>query len=64
VSTPFGAGTVYFENRHTLGVRTPHALYRFLRGLGGQMIASHHIFTGPDTDTEAAWATWLEGALP
>jgi uncharacterized protein YndB with AHSA1/START domain len=61
VSTAFGSGTVYFENRDTLGIRTPHALYRFLRGFGGRMIASHHVFTGPDT--EAAWGAWLEGAL-
>jgi uncharacterized protein YndB with AHSA1/START domain len=55
------SGTVYFENRDTVGVRTPDALYRFLRGFGGQLVASHHIFAG--ADTEAAWQAWLEGAL-
>ena len=58
---PDAVGTVYHENRDTLGIRTPHALYRFLRGFGGQMIAAHHIFAGDDTESD--WRHWLEGAL-
>lgn len=58
---PSAVGTVYYENRDTLGVRTPHALYRFLRGFGGQMIAAHHIFAGAETESD--WQHWLEGAL-
>jgi uncharacterized protein YndB with AHSA1/START domain len=54
-------GTVYFENRDTLGVRTPRAIYRFLRGFEGRLVAAHHVFAG--ADTEAEWQAWLEGAL-
>jgi hypothetical protein len=49
---------VFFENRDTLGIRTPRAIYRFLRGFGGQFVAAHHIFAG--TDTEAVWQRWLD----
>jgi uncharacterized protein YndB with AHSA1/START domain len=54
-------GVVYARNPHTLGVRTDDALYRFLRGLPGFMMAGHHLFFPvPDPDaTEAAWRTWL-----
>ena len=27
-------GVVYFANAHTIGLRTEHALYRFMRGFG------------------------------
>jgi uncharacterized protein YndB with AHSA1/START domain len=40
-------GVVYFTNPHTLGVRTPGAMYRFIRGLHGAMVAAHHLFTDP-----------------
>ncbi len=49
-------GTVYFVNEHTLGVRGPDALYRFLRGLDRPMLAMHHVFA--DVDIEAAQARW------
>jgi uncharacterized protein YndB with AHSA1/START domain len=54
-------GVVYFVNPHTLGVRTSDALYRFLRGFHGPMIASHHLFAaGVDPrQAEQAWQTWL-----
>jgi hypothetical protein len=53
-------GVVYFTNADTLGIRTDRALYRFLRGFQGPMIASHHIFSGVDADdAERAWRTWL-----
>jgi hypothetical protein len=59
VSVPgYGRSFVYFENRDTLGIRTPHAMYRFLRGFGGQLIASHHIFDGDDTEEQ--WQHWLD----
>ncbi|MFD8492991.1 SRPBCC domain-containing protein [Amycolatopsis sp. NPDC059657] len=46
-------GTVYFVNPHTLGIRTEGALYRFLRGFHGAMVAGHHFFDGePD---QQAW---------
>jgi uncharacterized protein YndB with AHSA1/START domain len=55
-------GTVYYRNEHTLGIRTSGALYRFLRGFGGQFVAAHHIFDG--TDTEPAWQRWLDKLSP
>jgi hypothetical protein len=41
---PAVEGEVYFTNPHTLAIRTPTALYRFIRGLGGTMVASHALF--------------------
>ena len=37
-------GVVYFANAHAIGVRTPDALYRFMRGFGKPVIAAHHLF--------------------
>jgi uncharacterized protein YndB with AHSA1/START domain len=51
-------GVVYFVNPHTVGIRTDDALYRFLRGFHGPMIAAHHIFSG-DAD-EQTWQAWLD----
>lgn len=57
-------GAVYFANNDTLGVRTPDAMYRFLRGFHGPMIASHHVFAELDPQalqaTERAWQSWLD----
>lgn len=54
-------GVVYFTNDDTLGVRTPDAMYRFIKGFHGPMIASHHIFTPIDEqETERAWQSWLD----
>jgi uncharacterized protein YndB with AHSA1/START domain len=55
---PPAYGVVYFSNPHTIGIRTSSALYRFLRGFGGQMVAAHHIFAGDDT--EYVWQRWLD----
>jgi uncharacterized protein YndB with AHSA1/START domain len=53
-------GTVYFVNEHTLGVRGPDTLYRFLRGLDRPMLAMHHVFAAVDVaGTEALWKAWL-----
>ncbi|MFI6291157.1 SRPBCC domain-containing protein [Nonomuraea sp. NPDC050790] len=49
-------GVVYLVNSQNLAVRTPTALYRFMRGFHGPMIASHHLF-GPDPGVD--WSTWL-----
>ncbi|SDW63610.1 Uncharacterized conserved protein YndB, AHSA1/START domain [Amycolatopsis xylanica] len=50
-------GTVYFVNAHTLGIRTEGALYRYLRGFHGAMVAGHHFFDGePD---QHAWDAQL-----
>jgi hypothetical protein len=59
---PLRVGPVYFDNNQTLGVRTPHALYRFLRGFRGPLIAAHQLFSTVDTAAEEQiWRTWLEG---
>jgi uncharacterized protein YndB with AHSA1/START domain len=49
-------GEVYFTNPHTLGVRTPDGLYRYLRGLPGVMVLDHEIFAGTDRHR---WTTFL-----
>jgi uncharacterized protein YndB with AHSA1/START domain len=54
-------GVVYFVNADTLAVRTGDALYRFLRGFHGPMVAGHHLFA-TDVDPEQAtraWQSWL-----
>lgn len=54
-------GVVYAVNDQTAGIRTPDAMFRFLRGFHGPMVASHHVFT-PGADAEAeekAWGDWL-----
>jgi hypothetical protein len=59
-------GTVYFTNAHTLGVRTPYALYRFVKGFRGPMIAMHNLFA-PGTDdgkAEQFWQDWLARVTP
>ncbi|MFD1544123.1 SRPBCC family protein [Nonomuraea guangzhouensis] len=52
-------GVVYFANAQTLGVRTPDAIYRFLQGIGGSMVAAHHLYTGTG-DQGPAWHAWLD----
>lgn len=54
------AGTVFHVSAHALGVRTPGALLRFVRGFQGSMVAMHHLFTPVDTDPDAAWRSWLD----
>jgi uncharacterized protein YndB with AHSA1/START domain len=59
------AGTVYFANANSIGVRTPDALYRFMRGFGKPVIAAHHLF-GADAEpdrTNQAWEAWLRRTL-
>ncbi|WP_026877809.1 SRPBCC family protein [Jiangella gansuensis] len=52
-------GTVYYVNAHTLGIRTDDALFRFLKGFRGPMIASHHVFADAARHSDTAWRTWL-----
>lgn len=53
-------GVVYFENSDTIGIRTDDAIYRFLRGFRGPVMACHHIFSDISPDaTEQAWVAWL-----
>lgn len=57
-------GVVYFANSDTLGIRTGDAMYRFIKGFFGPMIAGHHIFADVDQDdAEQAWQSWLSTAL-
>jgi uncharacterized protein YndB with AHSA1/START domain len=58
-------GVVYFANAHAISVRTPDALYRFLRGFGKPVVAFHQLF-GAQVDPEAAqkaWTSWLSQTL-
>jgi uncharacterized protein YndB with AHSA1/START domain len=58
-------GTVYFANAHAIGVRTPDALYRIMRGFARPVIAAHHLF-GADAEPEQAqraWEAWLARTL-
>jgi uncharacterized protein YndB with AHSA1/START domain len=50
-------GVVYFENDDTIGIRTNDALYRFLRGFRGPVMACHLLFSHQETDQ--AWQAWL-----
>jgi uncharacterized protein YndB with AHSA1/START domain len=59
------AGVVYFANAHAIGVLTPDALYRFMRGFGRPVIAAHQLF-GADAEPEEArqaWEAWLSRTL-
>ncbi|TDV41719.1 SRPBCC family protein [Actinophytocola oryzae] len=57
---PVVDGVVYFENEDTIGIRTDDAIYRFLRGFRGPVMACHHLFAETDAAaTEQAWQTWL-----
>lgn len=53
-------GVVYFENEDTIGIRAENALYRFIRGLHGPVLACHHIFADiSSASVEQAWVAWL-----
>jgi uncharacterized protein YndB with AHSA1/START domain len=51
-------GEVYFTNPHTLGIRTGNALYRFMLGFHGGMVADHALFTGEPAPADA-WTAFL-----
>lgn len=53
-------GEVYLANEQTVGIRTPDALLRFVRGFRGPMVAMHHLFGDVDPEKqEKIWADWL-----
>jgi uncharacterized protein YndB with AHSA1/START domain len=53
-------GVVYFENHDAIGIRADDAIYRFLRGFRGPVMACHHLFTDTSPEpAEQAWAAWL-----
>jgi uncharacterized protein YndB with AHSA1/START domain len=58
-------GLVYFASAHAIAVRTPEALYRFMRGFGKPVIAAHHLFGADAEPDEArqAWEAWLSRTL-
>ena len=58
-------GVVYFANAHTIGVRTPEAIYRFLRGFGKPLVAAHHLFSegANPVRSSQAWESWLRRTL-
>ena len=58
-------GVVDFVNPQAIGIRTPDALYRFIRGFFGSIVLGHHIFSQDSTDTYTvdSWRTWLN-SLP
>ena len=58
-------GVVYFANAHAIGVRTPDALYRFMRGFAKPVIAAHHLFGAAAEPDQArqAWEAWLSRTL-
>ena len=60
-----GDGAVYFASAHAIGVRTPEALYRFMRGFAKPVIAAHHLFgEGAEPDqARQAWEAWLSRTL-
>ncbi|WP_433359366.1 SRPBCC domain-containing protein [Actinoplanes sp. CA-142083] len=50
-----GDATVYYSNPHTLGLRTPTGLHRYIRGFHGALVADHALYTPDDTD----WTAFL-----
>jgi uncharacterized protein YndB with AHSA1/START domain len=58
-------GVVYFANAHAIGVRTPDALYRFIRGFGKPVVAMHHLFAADTEPGEPGqtWEAWLSRTL-
>jgi uncharacterized protein YndB with AHSA1/START domain len=58
-------GVVYFTNAATIGIRTPDALYRFIRGFGRPLVADGKLFA-PKADpagAQLAWESWLSQVL-
>jgi hypothetical protein len=53
---------VDFVSPHFIGVRSNDALYRFIHGFEGTVMAGHHLFAdGVDQrEAEDAWRAWLE----
>ncbi|SEG99797.1 Uncharacterized conserved protein YndB, AHSA1/START domain [Nonomuraea solani] len=51
-------GIVFFVNSQVIGIRADDAIYRFIQGFGGSMIAAHLLFKDGD-DQGPRWLTWL-----
>ncbi|MEV4347920.1 SRPBCC domain-containing protein [Actinoplanes sp. NPDC049596] len=52
-------GEVYHASAHTLGIRTPTALHRYIRGYRGPLIAAHQIFEPAAEPDPAHWTQFL-----
>lgn len=54
-------GVVFSASANAIGVRTPDAFYRFLRGFGHPMVAAHQLFAPEANPGRAgqAWESWL-----
>lgn len=53
-------GVVDYATAEHLGVRTPDALYRFMRGFHGGVVVGHHMFSeSQDQAAVLAWQSWL-----
>jgi len=50
-----GGGQVYYRNPHTLGLRTPTGLHRYIRGFHGALVADHALTAPGTTD----WTAFL-----
>jgi uncharacterized protein YndB with AHSA1/START domain len=54
-------GVVFFANEQTVGVRADQAMYRFVQGLRGGLIACNQAFTEIDRRrVEQGWQAWLD----
>jgi hypothetical protein len=51
----------FHRNAHTLALRTDKAIYRFMRGFFGPVIAAHHVFEGDESEQD--WQTFLDTTL-
>ncbi|WP_326835747.1 SRPBCC domain-containing protein [Amycolatopsis rhabdoformis] len=51
-------GVVYSVSEQVVAVRTADALYCFLQGFRGPLVACHHVFTTEGGD-ERSWQEWL-----
>jgi uncharacterized protein YndB with AHSA1/START domain len=59
-------GVLYFANANSLCVRTPDALYRFIRGFGKPVVAAHKLFAESTENAESLsrdWEAWLARVL-
>jgi uncharacterized protein YndB with AHSA1/START domain len=61
VTVGAASGVVYFTNAQTVGIRTADAIYRFVQGFHGPMIAMHNLFAPAIDSAEAEqfWQAWL-----
>jgi uncharacterized protein YndB with AHSA1/START domain len=55
-------GEIDFVNAQALGIRSADGLYRFIQGIMGSFVLSHHLFSDADEKQAGqAWKTWLAG---